>query len=147
MAIRKIENGLSLKRVEAHLGGDDVAGEREDAGERGLDFVAEEGVGGEGRVAQPVVADHPALVGVGDGALLELPHRRERPPHGRLHPPQELLGEPDPAHVDEQPQLLVLVQPLHVAVPQPDGVLVHRAMGEDVGVARLLGAERAGRRG
>uniref|UniRef100_A0A0E0M262 DUF834 domain-containing protein n=1 Tax=Oryza punctata TaxID=4537 RepID=A0A0E0M262_ORYPU len=110
-----------------HLAGDDVLGEGEDAVEGGLDLGAEEGVGGEAGVAEPVVANHAALVGVGDGALLEFPHRREGALHPRLHPAEELLREPHPAHVHEQAELLVLVQPLHVPLPQLDWVLFHRA--------------------
>ena len=107
-------------------------GEGEDAVEGGLDLGAEEGVGGEAWVAEPVMANHAALVGVGECPLLELPHRREGALHPRLHPAEELLREPDPAHVHEQAELLVLVQPLHVPLPQLDRVLLHRAAGAAV---------------
>lgn len=118
--------------------------EGEDSVECGLDLVPEEGVGSEGRVAEPVVAHHATLVGVGDGALLELPHVDEGLLHPRLHLPQELLREPHPADVDEDAELLVLVEPLDVALPQLDRVLLHRA---DAAAAVLrAGAQRwAGR--
>ena len=44
------------------------------------------GVGASAGVAQPVVADHALLVGVGDGAALERVHGREGLLHRRLHP-------------------------------------------------------------
>lgn len=118
-------------------------GEGEDAVEGSLDLGAEEGIGGEAGVAEPVVPHHPPLVGVGDGALLELPHRREGALHPRLHPLQELLSEPHPADVHEQAELLVLVQPLHVPLPQFDRVILHRAAAVPV-LARRLGGERRG---
>jgi len=119
-------------------------GEGEDAVEGGLDLVAEEGVGCEGRVAEPVVPHHAALVGVGDGALLELPHVGEGALHPRLHLLKELLREPHPADVDEEAELLVLVEPLDVALPQLDRVLLHRAAAA-AAVRRRRGAQRLGR--
>jgi hypothetical protein len=124
-------------------------GEGEDPVERGLDLAAEEGVGREGRVAEPVVAHHASLVRVGDGALLELPHGGEGPLHPRLHLAQEVLREPHPADVDEEAELLVLVEPLDVALPQLDRVLLHRADAAAVlrPGAQRLGPGRGGTRG
>jgi len=118
-------------------------GEGEDTVERGLDLVAEEGVGREGRVAEPVVADHAALVRVGDGALLELPHGGEGLLHPGLHLLQEVVREPHPADVDEEAELLVLVQPLDVALPELDRVLLHRADAAAV-LRQRLGRGRGG---
>lgn len=121
----------SLRRWGFNLARDDVLGEGEDVVDGVLDLGAEEGVGGEARVAEPVVADHAALVGVGDGALLELPHGDEGPLHGRLHAAQELVGEAHAADVDEEAELLVLVEPVHVAVPELDRVLLDRVRGRE----------------
>jgi hypothetical protein len=86
------------------------------------------------------VSHHASLVGVGDGALLELPHVDEGPLQERLHPVEEVVGEPHPADVDEEAQLLVLVEPLDVAVPELDRVLLDGGGGR-----LLLGRERRGR--
>ena len=50
------------------------------------------GVGARSRVAQPIVADHALLVGVGDGAAFERVHRGEGLLHRRLHLRQEFAG-------------------------------------------------------
>lgn len=110
-----------------------------------LDLGAEEGVGGEAGVAEPVVSDHAALVGVGDGALLELPHGDEGPLHERLHPAEEVVGEAHPADVDEEAQLLVLVEPLDVAVPELDRVLLDRAAAAALARRPGRGRRRSGR--
>lgn len=131
----------SLRRRRLNLARDDVLREGEDVVDGLLDLGAEEGIGGEAGVAEPVVAHHAALVGVGDGALLELPHGDEGPLHERLHPVKEVVREPHPADVDKEAQLLVLVEPLHVAVPELDRVLLDRAAA----LARRPGCERRGR--
>lgn len=132
----------SLRRRRFNLARDDVLGEGEDVVDGLLDLGAEEGVGGETGVAEPVVADHAALVGVGDGALLELPHGDEGALHERLHLQEEVVGEAHPADVDEEAQLLVLVEPLDVAVPELDRVLLDRSAAA---LARRPGRERRGR--
>lgn len=129
------------------LAGDDVAGEGEDAVEGALDLGAKKGVGGKARVAEPVVAHHAALVGVSDGALLKLLHRDEGALHPRLHLLQELLREPHPADVDEKAQLLVLVEPLHVALPQLYRVLLHRTATIAAVLGRVDRQRRGGGRG
>lgn len=53
---------------------------------------------------------------------------------------EEVVGEPHPADVDEEAQLLVLVEPLDVAVPELDRVLLDGGGGR-----LLLGRERRGR--
>ena len=53
--------------------------------------------------AQPVVPDHPLLVGVGDRAGLERLHGVEGALHRRLHPRDEGVVERHPAGVERQP--------------------------------------------
>lgn len=40
-----------------------------------------------------------------------------------LHFAEEVVTEPDPTHIQVETQLLVLVQPIHVPLPQLAGVL------------------------
>lgn len=89
-----------------------------------LNLRGKERLGGALGIPEPVVTHHPPLVRVRDRPLLQLLHIRERLLQSGLHLPDKLIGEPDPAHVQEQPQLLVLVQPVYVPPPQLDGVLL-----------------------
>lgn len=68
--------------------------------------------------------DHPALIRIGNRPLLELVHVREGLLEPGLHFAEEFVGEADPAHVQVQAQILVLVQPIHVPLPQLAGVLL-----------------------
>lgn len=79
------------------------------------------------------MAHHSPLVWVCDRPLLQLLHIRERLLQPGFHLPDKLVGEPDPAHVHEQPQLLVLVQPVHVPPPELDGILLERRPGRGEG--------------
>ncbi|URE47595.1 hypothetical protein MUK42_33261, partial [Musa troglodytarum] len=88
---------------------DDVIRKLADGIERVLDLQSQERVGRKLRVPQPVMAHHTALVGVCDGSLLEILHRSERLLQLGFHLVEELLGEPDPADIEEETELLVLL--------------------------------------
>lgn len=84
---------------------------------------------------------HPPLIGIRDRSLLELLHRPERLLDPWLHPLKELVREPHPADIEVESQLLVLVEPVDVTVPEVDRVLLdgprlllHRGRGGAGGV-------------
>ena len=70
------------------------------------------------RRAQPVVADHALLVGVGDRPLLERLHRRERPLERRLPVRERPLVEAHAAQVEPHPEAGVVEQQGLVALPE-----------------------------
>ena len=76
--------------------------ERLDAGQGLIDRLSDFLRGGQGGVTQPVVADHPVFVGIGDGASLEFIHRGERFRQARLDLPDELVREIHSAYVEAQ---------------------------------------------
>ena len=80
--------------------GVNLGGEVLDGGQGGVDCRCELGCGREVRGAQPVMADHPVLVGVGDGAFLERGHVSECLLHPRRHGHEELVRERDAADIE-----------------------------------------------
>ena len=62
------------------------------------------GVGASCGRAQPVMADHAVLVGIGDGALFQGGHGGERLLHRRLHAGEEVVRKGDPADVEGEPE-------------------------------------------
>jgi hypothetical protein len=72
----------------------------------------------EGRVTQPIVADHAVLVGVGDRPFFELVHRAERSLDWPVHAIEEAIVEPHPTDVDGQIDRRAHRQVLSVPTPQ-----------------------------
>lgn len=107
-----------------YLTTDYVVGKLADTVEGRFNLCPEKGVGRQMRAPQPIVTHHPFLVRVGDGASFELLHGQERLLEPWLHLLHEIIAETNPAHVQQQPQLLVLVQPLQVPIPQLEGILL-----------------------
>src|SRR5947199_9309860 len=56
----------------------------------------------QGRIAEPVVADHPLLTGIGDRARFELPHGCEGFLDSRLHFLKEISPKFHTANVDRK---------------------------------------------
>ena len=56
----------------------------------------------EGPIAEPVVADHPLLTGIGDRARFELPHRCEGFLDSRVHLLKEISRKFHTANVDRK---------------------------------------------
>ena len=82
----------------------DAGGERLDVGDGLADLGRDLRRRGQVGVPQPVVPDHPVLVRVGDRALLQRVHRRERGGQRRVHAVEEAVVEPHPADVERQPE-------------------------------------------
>jgi hypothetical protein len=83
--------------------------------------VRSSGVGASWGRAQPVVADHAFLVGIGDGAGFERGHVGEGFLHARLHRREEVVGERDAADVEGEPEIAVLVEVFFETGPGHDG--------------------------
>jgi len=79
-----------------------LGSERLDAGQGLIDRLPDFFRGSQGGVPQPVMADHPVFVGIGDGTRLEFVHRVERLGQARLDLLDELPGEIHPADVETQ---------------------------------------------
>ena len=79
-----------------------LGSERLDAGQGLIDRLPNSLRGSQGGVPQPIMADHPVFVGIGDGASLEFIHRGERLGQARLDLPDELLREIHSADVETQ---------------------------------------------
>ena len=95
-----------------HLGGEGL-----DGFQRGGDGGAEFGIGRQFGCAQPIVADHAVLVGVGDGAGLECRHVGERLLQLRLQRGRKIIRERHAADVERQTELGVGVVERLEAVP------------------------------
>ena len=87
--------------------GVNVGGELLNPRVRLVDVSAQFGIGREFRIAQPIMAHHPAFVRIRDRARFQFAHGRERFFHERLHLPKESVPETHPADVDGKIEILV----------------------------------------
>ena len=95
-----------------------IRGEFLDARVGLLDVGAQLVVRRELRVAQPIVADHAVLVGVGDAAGFEVAHRGERFLDLRLHLFEEAVGKAHPADVHRKAEIVVAQVVLLKSLPK-----------------------------
>ena len=100
----------------------DIGGEALDLSETVRDLAADVVVGGERRVAQPVVADLSFLVEVGHRSLLERVHRIESASRGLLHFLEEPGAELHAADVEPEPDRFVYGEVFAIAIPQEASV-------------------------
>ena len=114
--------GEAAGRLRFDLRRVDLGGERLDRRERAADLRRDLGGWGEVWRAQPVVADHPVFIGVGDRSLLQGVHRREGLFHGRRHAGEEIVVELHPADVEAQAHRRHEAKMGFVAVPQVTSV-------------------------
>ena len=77
-----------------------------DVSEAGLDLSSQFRLGCERCVAEPIVADHAILVGVGDGAGLEFLHGLVGCLDLGLHFGEKVVAEVDTADVDREIEVL-----------------------------------------
>jgi len=109
-----------------------------------LNLQTQDGFGRELGVPEPVVADHAGLVRVRNRTLFQLLHGTECGLEPGLHLRDELVSETDPAHVQVQPQILVLVQPVHVPPPQRTRVFLQQTLLRHLR-NRVVGLRQLGR--
>jgi hypothetical protein len=76
-----------------------------DSSDRVLDFGADFGVRRQFRIAQPIMANHPVFVGVGDGAFFEGVHGDKRLVHPAGHFLEVIIRKIDPAQINRQADL------------------------------------------
>lgn len=128
---------MHIETQKSDLTADDVVRELKETLERVLNLQPEKRVGGELRVPEPVMADHTTLIGISNRAFLQLLHGLKSRLKPGLHFRNELVRKSDPTHIQKQPELLVLVQPVNVPPPQRMRIL-HQPL--------LLGRSPIGRR-
>ncbi len=73
------------------------------------------------RIAQPVMADHAVLVGIGDCARFEFAHGRKSLLHARLHFVEKSFVETHPADVDREVRIIVAQKIFLKARPERRG--------------------------
>ena len=89
--------------------GVDARGEVFDRSERGGNLGGEGGRGRELGRAEPVVADHAVLIGIGDGAFFQGGHVGEGLLHRGVFGGEKIVGERDAADVEREAEIGVVI--------------------------------------
>ena len=124
------ELGELLSGGAEDFSGMDVGGEGADLGEGVVDGFGDFGAGGEFGGAQPVVTNHAALVGIGDGAGFERLHRGEGLLDGRFLLGEKGVREGNAAVVQGEAERRVVVGVLGETVPAHKGGRVFSRVGQ-----------------
>ena len=101
--------------------GVNIAGESLDTFVRSFDICAKLRGGRQRGIPQPIMANHPFLIGIGDCSRFKLPHCRKRLVDLRLHFLEEIVGKSHPTNVERETEIVVVHEILLKTLPKRRG--------------------------
>lgn len=110
------------KKTQTDLTTDDIVGKLTNSFKGIFNLRSEESTRCKLGTSQPIMTHHSPFIRISNGAFLELHHVLESLLQSRFHFLKKFVSKSNPAHVQVESQFLVLVQPIHVSLPQGLGI-------------------------